>query len=252
MIELSVVAETRQAVRHLDDLQKRQVPFAISLGINYTAKDVQQALEKGTSVFDRPRPATVRGTKVERSTKSNLTAVVKLKRREEGSPPVSEYLQAEVYGGARPFKRSEILLQKAGILPDGKQTRPGTGARLDAYGNMSRGQIVQIISYFKAFGGIKTSGRARGRRGTTTQSSVLNRTKPKKAYEYFVVPEGFPGLSTGIWERRGRKIQPVLIFIDVPVYRKKYKFYEIAKETVRARFDENFKRALNVAVSTAR
>lgn len=247
MIELKV--DTREVARYLTEVQRKQIPFATSVAINNTAKEVQEALAGETRVFDRPKQLTKKGTYLKRSDKRNLTAEVGLKQRELGGP-VNEYLQAEVEGGRRAMKRSEILLQRAGILPPGYQTRPGSGARMDAYGNMSRGQIVQILSYFKTFGGIETSGRNRSK---TTQSAKLNRgTKRRAAVEYFVVPEGQPGLATGVWQRKGRNVAPILIFIKPPTYRKRYDFYSVSMKTAQKRIDHHFDIALRRALETAR
>lgn len=261
MIEIDVRADIRAATRWLDDVQRKQIPFALSYAINETAKDVQGGLAKEMSVFDRPKPATVKGTFVKRSTKTNLEAVIGLKTRAQGTP-TSEYLHAQINPGRREDKRSEVLLQRAGILPAGYQTRPGSGARLDAYGNMSRGQIVQILSWFKAFGGIAHSGRGRGTKELVngkfqtfydTKSQILNRNmKKRRVYEYFIVPDGMPGLSTGIWKRQGRKIEPILIFIKPPIYRKRYDFYGVANKIVRTNFVRQFDKALQYALATAK
>lgn len=252
---ITINIDTREFAQALNDFQRKQLPFALSLALNDTARDVQTDLHKATNVFDRPRPATAKGTLLTRSTKANLTATVAIKTRNEGRLPANEYLQAEIEGGRRADKRSEILLQRAGLLPPGMQTRPGSGARLDAYGNMSRGQVVQILSYFRTFGGIATSGRARGRAGTQTASQKLNRSltaKPRRAVEFFVVPEGQPGLATGIWDRRGKKIAPVLIFITPPSYKPVYKFEPVARAAAARVFNKNLDKAFRRAIATAR
>lgn len=249
LLTLSFGDDIRKATALLDDVQRKQIPFASSVALNNTAAEVQEALRQGTSKFDRPKPLTQKGTYLKRSTKLNLVAEVGLKQRSSGGP-VDEYLQAEIDGGHRADKRSEILLRRAGLLPAGFQTRPGSGARLDAYGNMSRGQIVQILSYFRAFGGIEQSGRD-GRKKTL--SARLNRGNVKKAaIEYFVVPAGYPGLAMGIWQRKARKVSPVLIFIKPPTYRKRYDFYGIALKTAQSRINQNFNDALRHALDTAR
>jgi|WetSurMetagenome_2_1015567.scaffolds.fasta_scaffold372341_1 hypothetical protein len=247
MIEIDVQVDIRAATRWLDDVQRKQIPFALSKAINDTAKEVQEGLSKEMSVFDRPKPATVKGTFVKRSNKTNLEAIIGLKTRDQGTP-TSEYLHAQINPGTRADKRSEILLQRAGILPAGYQTRPGSGARLDAYGNMSRGQIVQILSYFQAFGGISESGRFKGR---TTKSRAINRTGAATG-KYFIVPDGYAGLATGVWRRQGHKIEPVLIFIKPAIYRKRYDFYGVANKIVRTSFVRQFDKAFQYAMSTAK
>ena len=171
--------DNEQATRALTDIQRRQIPFATSVALNNTAKDVQESLTSAMSVFDRPKSVTRKGTYLKRSTKSSLTAEVGLKSRAAGSVPVAEYLAANIEGSGRVDKRSETLLRNAGILPAGMQTRPGPDARLDAYGNMSRGQIVQILSYFKTFGSIHTSGR--GKAGPTQSAKLKIEANAKRS-----------------------------------------------------------------------
>jgi hypothetical protein len=247
MLVIDVKADVRAATKWLDNVQRKQIPFALSYAINETAKEVQGGLANEMSVFDRPKPATVKGTFIKRSTKANLEAVIGLKTRAQGTP-TSEYLNAQINPGRREDKRSEILLQRAGILPAGYQTRPGSGARLDAYGNMSRGQIVQILSYFQTFGGISESGRFKGK---TTKSRAINRTGAATG-KYFIVPDGYAGLATGVWKRQGRKIEPILIFIKPAIYRKRYDFYGVANKIVRTSFVRQFDKALQYALATAR
>ena len=57
----------------------------------------------------------------------------------------------QVAGGRRSLKSAEKMLAAKNYLPGGMVTVPGAGAKLDAYGNMSRGQLVQLISALLAF-----------------------------------------------------------------------------------------------------
>lgn len=251
MIEIRVDADIRAATRALNDVQRNQIPFAASLAINATAKAVQAALTQETRAkLDRPKPYTLRGTFATRSTKRDLTATVGLKSRREPHAAVSEYLAANVAGGERELKRSELLLRRAGILPAGKQTRPGSGAKLDAFGNMRGSEYVSILSYFRAFGGVAKSG---ARAGDVSRSAAINRgKKPRRPVELFVVPEGQPGLATGVWRRAGKTIEPVLIFIDAPSYKPRYEFKKVTNEAVRRNFAAEMDKALARALETAR
>lgn len=237
---ISIQVDTRETTRWLNDVQRNQIPFAASVALNKTAQDVQAGLVSGMSVFDRPKPYTLRGVYVTRSTKANLTATIGLKTRDKGGP-VSEYLAANITGGGRVDKRSEILLRNAGILPAGKQTRPGPDARLDAYGNMSRGQIVQILSYFRAFGSIATSGR--GKSGGT-KSTKINAGKTRTR-ALFATP-------SGVYERRRGQVLGLITFMQPERYQKRYDFSRIAGDVVQRTFNSNFQSALSNALATAR
>lgn len=243
MIEISVESNIKDVERWLDGVQRKQLPFATSVALNKTAQDVQKSLVSSMSVFDRPKSVTLRGVYMKRSDKRKLVAEVGLKSRTTNAPPVSQYLEANVEGGERLDKRSEILLRNAGILPAGMQTRPGPDAKLDAWGNMSRGQIVKIISYFRAFGSIAASGR--GKAGGT-QSAKLNRsTRKPREQKLFATP-------SGIYERRGKMVLGLVTFIQPQHYRRRYDFKRIATTVVQRKFDRHFKDALEYALSTAR
>jgi len=256
MITINIQDDIKEATRWLSDIQKKQIPFATSVAINKTMREVHSELTREMSVFDRPKSYTQGGVFYKKSDKRDLTSVVGLKARggmqgiagSKGAP-LNEYLDAQIEAGTRADKRSEILLQRAGILPAGYQTRPGSGASIDRWGNMSKGQIVAILSYFRTFGLIKESGRFKGR---DTQSAKLNRGTRTRAVEYFVVPEGMPGLATGIWRRQGRKIEPILIFIRPAIYQKRYDFYGVATKVIRSKLDRHFNEAMAHALATAR
>lgn len=239
---ITIKVDTSDATRWLNNLQRKQIPFAASVALNRTAQDVQRGLVSGMSIFDRPKPFTLRGVYVDRSTKTNLTATIGLKTRDKGGP-VNEYLAANIAGGGRVDKRSEILLRNAGILPPGMQTRPGPDARLDAYGNMSRGQIVQIISYFKAFGSVATSGR--GRAGGTKSARLNASARKTRTRAMFAT-------QTGVYERKRGTVLGLITFTRPERYQKRYDFSRISDDIVQRRWDVNFKTALAYAMETAR
>ena len=98
---------------------------------------------------------------VQRSTRDNLVGSLSIATEAQGGNlPPGKPLLSEVRGGARRAKRSEVLLQRAGVLPAGWLTVPGRGARLDAYGNLQRGQLLQILAFFRTYGAATRSGKA--------------------------------------------------------------------------------------------
>jgi hypothetical protein len=246
MIKVDVKVTNSDAVRAMLAGQQRQIPFAAAVALTRTAKtimDEQQGLLPAE--LDRPKPATVRALRMERATKANLTATVRFKERGEGVP-AADFLGHNIAGGRRGMKRSELMLQAAGILPGGMLTIPGTAARLDAYGNMSRGQIVSILSYFRTFGTVTSGGKKinSGRMNRATKS----RAKP---VEYFVVPPG-GRMPAGIWQRTATQAKPVLMFVKPGSHRKLVKFHETAQRVVARDWTANFNRALDEALRSAR
>lgn len=231
---------------------EKQVSFAASVALNATAKAVEEAERNAIGTkLDRPKPQTYRATYLTRSTKYNLTASVGIKDRSSGVP-ASEYLAPNIGASGRTprsYKRSEAMLRAVGILPEGLYTVPGKGAKLDAYGNMSRGQIVQILSYFRSFG--KTALNSTRMNATDKYRARLS----KQQRQYFVVPVSDRKLKLypGIWqETQGRGLSPVLMFVSRPVYTAIYDFYGIGAKVAASRFDEELTKAFRIAIRTAR
>jgi hypothetical protein len=74
---ISVRSDVQEVRRYLSSVQRRQLPFATSLGLNRTAADVRTNLQAGMQRdLDRPTRFTTQGIQYFRATKRNLTAVV--------------------------------------------------------------------------------------------------------------------------------------------------------------------------------
>ena len=228
---------------------QKQVQFAAAKALTQTAVKVREDIGRNMpSELDRPKPGTTRALRVEKATRENLTAVVRLNNRGEGVPS-QEFIGHNVTGGRRGMKRSEIMLQRAGILPSGMYTIPGKEAQLDAYGNMSRGQIVSILSYFRTFG------------STPLNSKRMNMTdkaraaRARRRTDYFVVPirDRKLKLYPGIWQRQGdNTLAPVLMFVKPGTHRKLVKIYETGDKVVARDFNRLFDAAFADAMRTAR
>lgn len=248
----SVEVKGMAAVRaHVSGFGK-QVAFATSKAINATAKLVQDEEQKAiSSKFDRPKMQTVKATRIVYSNKTNLRAIVSLKDR-AGGIPAAEYLHPNIgSSGTQPrnYKRSEFMLRRQGILPDGLFTVPGKGARLDQYGNMSRGQIVQILSYFQSFGKTALNSKRMNMTAAGREKAV------RQQRQYFVIPvaDRKSKLYPGIWqETPGRGITPVLMFVSRPMYKAIYDFAGLGEKVVRSRFRSEFDAALADALRTAK
>lgn len=238
----------------------KHVRFAAAVALTRTAvavRDEQQRLLPGE--LDRPKPQTVRAMRFTRATPSNLSAVVEFNKRGMGGAPAAEYLGHNISGGRRGMKRSEQMLMAAGILPRGCSTIPGSAASLDSYGNMSRGQIVSILSYFKAFGIAvfaentrSRQGSRGGKKGDLLNTGRMNRSaKSRGQHEYFIVPLG-GRLAAGIWERTKTKAKPILMFVAPGMYKSIIEFQRTADRVVRRDFNRQFDQAFQDAMRTAR
>ena len=225
----------------LKSIPEKQLPFALSKAVNDTAKEVKAELvNEMKRVFDRPTNYTLNSVFIKPATKRDLTAIVGFKEWGGKGTPASKYLAPQMFGGNRGLKRSERSLQRAGLLPSGMYWTPGKGARLNSHGNISGGQITQILSVLQA--SVDTA------QNMTARSRVKNR-KPR---EYFVGKPGGGRLPLGVYERRGRKIKPVLVFVKSPNYKPRFLFFETAEKTVNKVWLQKMGEAIQYALATAR
>lgn len=253
MIEISVKADIDKAIRYLNDVQKKQIPFATSVALNQAAflslKDIQREVMDS---FDRPTPWIQRSARYTKATKTNLSVTFgyDVFGNKQGVT-AGKVLRAEVAGGERKLKRFEIALRRKGVLPEGMFAVPGKAAAdlgmIDQYGNMKGSVIVQILSKLEAFQEV----------GFT--ANVVNKKRKSAAGRDRYYWVGKPGRNTpiGVWlidekySKRGR-LRPILIFVDSTNYEKRYDFQYVAGKALRKHFDEEFPAALERALATAR
>ena len=215
-------------------VEARDIPKRTATALTRTALEVRKDLRaEMLRVFDRPTPFTLNSLFVKPATMQDLSAVVWLKERSLFGG--QHYLEPQIFGGARPIKPFEERLRRIGALPDGMFAVPGEGARLDRYGNMSRGQLVQILSQLRAF----------TEAGFDAHPTASRRSKRniRKAGTFFVGRPGGGKLPLGIWQRIAGQLKPVLIFVRGPRYQGRFKFYEVAERVARREFPLQFERA---------
>lgn len=241
-------------------VREDQVPFALAAALTQTAKDVATAeTAEMSSVFDRPTPYTLGAVFVRPATKQTLQAEVGLK----DSAGHRHYLPIEIGGGTRPQKGFERMLQRMGVMRPNEVAVPALGAAMDAYGNMSRGQIVKILSQLRAF----TTA------GFDANATNSRRSKAKRAREAYFVSTGVgthpfgahswskgnkaQHLPRGIWVRlafgaRETAVQPVLLFVSQASYSRRLPYHQVAEDTIARVFPGHFDRAFANALRTAR
>lgn len=251
-----MAVDVRDAIKQLTTgilVEDRQVKFATRVALTRVAMRSKEAEEREMrDVFDKPTPFTMSGLYVRPATANNLSAEVKLKDfASKSSTPAAKYMAAQIKGGGRGQKRFERALEAIGALPPGYRVVPGEGAQLDDYGNLNRGQIVQILAYFRAFpeAGYKAN-------MTDKRREALQRgSKTRQGVSYFV---GRPGdrLPLGIYQRthfaRGTAIRAVMIFVRSVTYEATFDFAYVAKQAIELHFKDEFQRALADARATQR
>jgi hypothetical protein len=260
----------RSEAQHLASMA-RQFRFAAAGAINDSLFVGQDAAVDAMSVFDRPTPFVQRGVRVEKAARDHLVGMVHIPTESavagQASLPAGKPLLAEVHGGARRFKRSEILLQRIGVLPRNWYAVPGPAADIDAYGNMTRAQILHLLSYFKAFGQVARSGKKLRSNITDEGRAKLKRGRGKFAggfsTQYFVIGPGEKGLRPGIYLRQAatsrrryqgpaQRVRAVLFFVTAAQYKRLYAFEPTVAKAVGANFANRFHARLEQALATAR
>jgi hypothetical protein len=109
---------------------------------------------------------------------------------------------------------------------------PGSGAKLDQYGNMNRGQLQQILSQLRA-----------GFDSLSWQSqSKRSRRNVKRAGRIFWSRGGH--LARGAWLAQGRTVTPLLVAVSSARYRLRIDLPDVAKRVVSRTFSLEFERFL--------
>lgn len=245
-----------QAVRLMaEGLSPRRLNAAMATALTRTALEVRDAVKtEMRAVFDRPTPYTMNSLFVRPATAQRLAADVYFKDDRAGSgTPATKYLLPQVEGGSRGAKGLEVALRAVGVLPAGWFVVPGAGARLDAYGNVSRGQIIQVLSQLRI---TLVAGATRNLPFDARKQIAAQR---KAGGRFFVIKPGAKGAAPGVYQRefgvqgsaRGgdvgvgsRNITPVFIFVRKASYRTRLDFDRITRATAAAKLPGHLRRAV--------
>lgn len=239
-MKLGIAADTNQFETTLKGWELTQLPFATAKALTATGQKVKAAITASIkSSFDRPTPYTVNSVYLQPATKNNLVAEVNLKNWASKGTPPSVFLAPQVYGGSRQPKASEKLLQRKNILPGGMLWVPGSGANLDRYGNMSRGQIVQVISALQA-------NSAAGY--TANKSYRIGARRNYNTDGYFVGKPANGLLPLGVYLRTKTGLKPIMIFVKSANYHPQLPFFDVANQIYAANFQTEFNNALRDAL----
>jgi hypothetical protein len=203
------------------DFSERRMNAAVATALTRTAKQTRDVVQgRLGQVFDRPTPYTLNALFFTGATAQRLSASVKFKDEGAGSgTPATKYLLPNVEGGVRRSKRFEVALQAAGHLPAGWVVTPGPGAAIDAYGNISKGQIIQVLSQLRI---TMTAGHTRNMSFDTGKAISAQR---KAGGRFFVVKPGGRA-RPGVYQREfvGRSVTSVFWFVHHAAYKKRYDF----------------------------
>lgn len=223
---------TSQAIRALMATKKAEVEDAARRTLNILAMRGVRAIQAEMGkVFDRPTRYALNSVKWAEDLPGPSAEVQWRGSEAFGETARQGYLKAQIYGGPRRQKASEIRLQRMRTGGQDIYVVPTRYAELDGYGNVARGQIVKILSALEALGGPgqgfdgnrKPGRRGRGRRRDEDYFAIWpgsNQALPPAIYRKF---------GTGA----GAYIRPILIFAKkAPVYRQRLNPEAIVARTV--------------------
>ena len=207
---------------HLDDVARRQIPFAAKNTVNKLAANVIEAEQaEMASVFGNPRQWTLNSLFVRQyADKHNLTAVVDFKDS-ASNRSAGKYLQAQIYGGTRKTKGIERFLVSRGLMPAGFRIVPSDSVRLDQYGN------ITLAAFRSMLRGINDG-----------RNFALTRTRGR--------------LKPGIYRRNKKGVRALVMYVSSAEYEKRMRYFETARQAVERNSGQIAAAELENALRTAR
>lgn len=216
---LSIKLQGLQNVRAaLTEFSDRRFAAVVSTSLTGAAKEMSfEWQEQINRRLDRPVARTKSATTFLSSTALTLKSQVLVKDRMSGTPPAT-YLNPQERAGGRRAKKFEQALQASGALPRGYILVPGRGAELDSYGNVTRSQLIAVITQL---GTDYSPGYQR-----VIPKTVAGRLRvmAKRGKSFIAVQPGEEkqlGVSAGIYERsNGGALRAVFLYKRAVRYRK--------------------------------
>ena len=259
-MKISFTIDGQAALRkQVEKFSERRIASIMATALTRTAVEVRAAVqEELPRVFDRPTPYTIRQLRYVAATAQKPVAavgfnveaiqdefgkVIRYREAVAGETPAEKYLNPNIRGGQRSVKRFEKALQAAGYMPAGWQAVPGKGARLDAFGNVSRGQIIQVLSQLRV---TLTAGSTRNLPQVQGNERKVIRALKKAGGRYFVIKPGAKRGTPGVYQRDfySEVLTHIFIFVKGTNYRPRFDFDGIASRAAAQRLQPNVTRAI--------
>jgi len=223
-----------QSVRDaFGNLQSRQIPFALSLGINRTLNDIRDAERNRIgAAFANPSAFTRSAVRVRYTKRTDLDGRVFVADDARGI-----YLLPQEVGGPRRRKPFEIILIKAGVMRQTERAIPASG-------RVTRAMLRQIISQVSA---MQQEAMPQGAKGA----------KARRRSGAFFVPRdpapGKTGMPRGIWRRQSGRNEPIIWFTEnIPTYRPRFQFRQTGLSAAKSKISSHMRDAARQAMLTAR
>ena len=236
-MQMSVLADTKQLTKHLNKIQRKQIPFATSKALNDVAFDARSFIQKSLPrQLDRPTKGIISSVQVEKSKKKNLVARVGFAglgfKTTKWSESPAEIMRRHIKGGTRSPKQLPHLR----IPSDTK----GGGLKLNKFGNIAgkKGKLQKMLgNKDQFFSGIPKGDYSMKDAGiwerTPRNSKRSTGTKAKK------------------WKATGKIVQRIA-YEPSTRYKSIFPFIKIVDLAIKKNYRKRFDAALNKALSTAR
>ena len=211
----------RELLRGFDRLARDQIPFAASLAINSTLKDMKSAADRRiSSAFQRKNIFTLRAIGVSTSSKRSLAGWI-------GVKPIQEkYLKSEEFGGIRSRKPYERRFISGGVMGADEYAVPAKGVRPTP-------ALINSIM------------------GAGAKSPTKGKRQSRKVF-YVTDGDQNEGVPSAIWQRVGGRDVPLFwITKDKPNYRPAFGFIPLMRSTFKARMPINLRMAAAQAMRTS-
>ena len=249
-IAFSTTGSTKKINRSLNNLIKRQVPFAASKALNETGK-VLMAVNKREmrKQFDKPVKYTINAFYMKRAKKNNLNMLIARKSKPAGK----HYLDVQHKGGMRPRKGVESMMNNSLAYSGDLRAVLPTSRTKTAAGGISMARVNEAIAGLqdsKQAGRVPSSSYTKA--GIIKQSDRLARRK--KPVEYFIGYKGNGKSKTdGIYRRTGKSVKKMFHLLDYqPKYRPNFPFYPPLVRNAKSYFPKQMQKQLRFAMRTAR
>lgn len=218
-----VVNDLKRLPADLDKWDKNR-RFAVAVGITWTGQGVKKHLQGVMqSVFDKPTRFTLNSLQLKPAKRDDFNSKVFFRDFAPKGTAAGVYLDAQIEGGERRLKRSEQHLQKNGFLPRGYYLVPGKDAKLNAAGNIPKGQVTKALS------------------DVGSQFDPGQNTKRKRK-KYFWLPRSGRRLA-GFYYRSGGRLHAFMVAVRKPSYRRRFDFTGEARAETNRNLTANIDRA---------
>lgn len=242
-INVSGFDQVRRAMEELPKKAQYAAVKAMNTSMEWAQTSVRKQMRQD---FDRPTQWVLNSLRIKYAKPSTMVAELAFKDINSVSSSRTMVFP-HVEGGSRHYKAMESRLMGIGLLPPGYNAVPGGAAKLDANGNMSRGQISQLLN---VLGTYTESGFNKANLATVKRLAKGNVKKNVYGFVYWVNPVGsgrVKHLQPGVYQRVttafGSSLKPILIFVKKANYKKRLDFYGITNREINTRFESEFSRA---------